>query len=433
MVSVRDHLQREDPLTQETAVFLAEYAEEDDRVDYKQTIDPMSEKGWLEITKDISAFANTYGGYLVFGINDNEKKIVGLPESVADAIKDVNNMHQKINSHLEPNIIGLRAKEFKIEGLSIVIIYIPKSVGVTHMISRNGVFDQPSGKQKTLLQKGTIYVRRSAGNHLADSRDLSDVIERRIDQFRDALLDKVARVIHSPASSDVFILSKDAGDKEGKRFIIKDSPDLIAIKGMSFTIAPETVEEEVAAWSSMSRGKSESLPSPVVLWRWYAHRSEINVCEKYKLAIFQFSLWSEVPAFYWIKGIKAAQIKEALLDAVRNRPNNSGVHGMLIVASFLGRGAYSSVLSALGDYRKRLSPAQQKCPKSGPNLGVGALKAGGLKEDSVSEKKKLDELDSIASSMASPTAKDSKVSALYRSWEAVELDRFLFAQDDRYK
>lgn len=44
MTSVRDHLFREDPLTKETAVFLAEYSEEDDRVDYKETIDPASEK-----------------------------------------------------------------------------------------------------------------------------------------------------------------------------------------------------------------------------------------------------------------------------------------------------------------------------------------------------------------------------------------------------
>jgi hypothetical protein len=146
----------------------------------------------------------------------------------------------------------LRAKEFKIGGLSIVIIYIPQSVGVTHMISKDGVFDHPSGKQKTLLQKGTIYVRRSAGNHLGDSRDLSDVIERRIDQFRDALLEKVAKVVHSPASSDVFILSRDTGDKEAKRFIIEDSPDSIAIKGMSFTVAPEGFEEEIAAWSVLS-------------------------------------------------------------------------------------------------------------------------------------------------------------------------------------
>ena len=65
MSSVHEHLTSKDPLTRETAVFLAEYAEEDDRVDYKETFNPASEKDWLEITKDISAFANTFGGYLV--------------------------------------------------------------------------------------------------------------------------------------------------------------------------------------------------------------------------------------------------------------------------------------------------------------------------------------------------------------------------------
>ena len=148
MISVQDHLLKDDPLTRETALFLAEYAEEDDRVDYKQTIEPTSERCLLEITKDISAFANTHGGYLVFGINDGEKEIVGLSRTVADAIKNVNYIQQKINRYLEPHIIGLRAKEFKIDRLSIVIIYIPQSAGMTHMISKDGSFTQPSGKQK---------------------------------------------------------------------------------------------------------------------------------------------------------------------------------------------------------------------------------------------------------------------------------------------
>jgi len=68
MSSVQDHLLREDPLTRETAVFLVEYAEEDDRLDYKETMDITSEKHWLELTKDVSTFANTYGGYLLFGV-----------------------------------------------------------------------------------------------------------------------------------------------------------------------------------------------------------------------------------------------------------------------------------------------------------------------------------------------------------------------------
>lgn len=429
MTSVRDHIQREDPLTRETAVYLADYSEEDDRVDYKETIDIASEKDWLEITKDISAFANTYGGYLVFGINDGEKKIVGLARGVASIIKDVNNLHQKINRNLEPNIAGLRAKEFKIDGVSIVVLYIPQSVGVTHMISKDGVFAHPSGKQKTLLQKGTFYVRRSAGNHLGDSRDLDGVIERRIDQFRDALLEKVAKVVKSPASSDVFILSKDPEDTEAKRFIIEESPDSIAIKGMSFTVAPEGIEEEIAAWAVLSRGSSESQPSPVVLWRWYADRGDINVSEGHRLAIFQFSLWGGVPAFYWIKALKSARVRETLLGSVRNRPNNEGVSEMLVVASFLGRGVYSTVLSMLGDYKERLNPAMQKYPSSGPRSTFGAIPKGKGEKDSAFRKEKLERLDSLASSVK----KTGKVPALHKRWDAIKIDRFLYAQDDQYK
>ena len=310
-----------------------------------------------------------------------------------------------------------------------MVLYIPQSLGVTHMISKDGIFTHPSGKQKTLLQKGTLYVRRSAGNHLCDSRDLIDVIERRIDQFRDALLEKVAKVVQSPASSDVFILSKDPGDKEERRFIIEDSPDSIAIKGMSFTVAPEGLEEEVAAWSVLSRGNSESLPSPVVLWRWYADRNEINVGEKHRLTIFQFSLWNKVPVFYWIKDIKAARIRETLLEAVRNRPNNDGVSEMLIVASFLGRGVYSSVLSMLGDYKDRVSPAMQVFPRSGPRAAFGTLKKAKLKKDSVFRKDKLDQLDTIASAVK----KTGKIPALQKRWDAEKIDCFLYVQDDQYK
>jgi hypothetical protein len=292
------------------------------------------------------------------------------------------------------------------------------------------IFTHPSGKQKTLLQKGTFYVRRSGGNHLGDSRDLSDLIERRIDQFRDALLDKVSKVVQSPASSDVFILTKDPGDKEAKRFVIEDSPESIPIKGMSFTVAPESVEEEIAAWSVLSRGSSESLPSPVVLWRWYADRSEIKVSENHRLAIFQFSLWREVPTFYWIQRIKAARIREALLWTVRNRSNNNGVPEMLIVSSFLGRGVYSKVLSMLGDYRSRVSPAMQKFPQTGPRLAFGTLQATQKHpKPSVFKKEKLHELDSIASAVK----KTGKVPALMKRWNARKIDCFLYAQDDQYK
>lgn len=53
MTNLDDFLSSSDPLTKEVALFLLTYAEEDNRVDYKLTVDLDSDKEWLGLTKDI--------------------------------------------------------------------------------------------------------------------------------------------------------------------------------------------------------------------------------------------------------------------------------------------------------------------------------------------------------------------------------------------
>ena len=198
---------------------------------------------------------------------------------------------------------------------------------------------------------------------------------------------------------------------------------------MSFTVAPEGFEEEIAAWSVLSRGNSESIPSPVVVWRWYANRNKIKVSEEHRLAIFQFSLWNQAPSFYWIKGIKLAKIREALLETIRNRPNNYGVSEMLIASSFLGKGVYASALALLGDYKDRIKPSMKKFPETGPKSAFGTFKKGKSEKLSAFKKEKLNELDEIASSVK----KTGKAPGLQKRWDALRRDCFLYAQDDQYK
>lgn len=315
--SVEACLSRDDPLSRETAEFLTNYGEEDSRLDYKLTIDPASDRDWLELTKDISAFANTFGGYLVFGVRNQNKDLVGLPSEIEGLLGDANNLLQKINRHLDPAIEHLRAKTFDFDGLRIVILMVPQSRGRTHVISKDGEFTHKSGKKQTLLRKGTFYIRRSAGNHLADSRDLEAVVERRIDQFRASLMEKVAKVVSTPEGSEVFVLSRDPEDKEGKRFVIEDAPDSIPIKGMSFSIAPQGTEEEVAAWTVLSKNSAHVRPPPFEVWKWYATRETCSLALTHKLAVFQFSLWANAPPFFWIMGLRTQDIKPALLDAIK--------------------------------------------------------------------------------------------------------------------
>jgi hypothetical protein len=62
-------------------------------------------------------------------------------------------------------------------------------------------------------------------------------------------------------------------------------------------------------------------------------------------------------------------------------------------------------------------------------LAFGTLPKKRFEKDSVFRKKKLDELDSIASTVK----KAGDVPALHKIWEAANLDCFLYARHDQYK
>ena len=113
---IQKYIESEDPLCDEAIQFLLGYKEEDDLVDYKLTLDPSSEKEWIEIVKDVTAFANTHGGYLFFGIKDHDKSVIGLSGEHAGNLRDVNNIHQKINRFVDPKIGNLRSKEYVSDG-----------------------------------------------------------------------------------------------------------------------------------------------------------------------------------------------------------------------------------------------------------------------------------------------------------------------------
>ncbi|MFK5912986.1 MAG: ATP-binding protein [Woeseiaceae bacterium] len=429
MDNISSLLNLEEPLSKNVVDSLISYDEEDDRLDYKTTLDISSNKEWLELTKDISAFANTHGGYLVFGVSGTNNEVIGITREVANTLKDSNNIQKKVNRNIEPGVASLRSKEFRIENKIIVVVYIPQSKGITHVISKDGAYTYPSGDKKTILKKGTFYIRRSAGNQLADSRDLDNVIDRRIDQFREALINKVAMVVNSPAESNVYILSKDPSVKADERFIIENSSDSIPVKGMSFTIAPDGNEEEISAWSVLYRDNSDLRPPPIEVWKWYSRRTKIQLSKQHRLTLFKFSLWDNVPAFYWIQGLKIKDIKTSLFEAIRDRPSNNEAKQMLTVSAFLGETNYKNALNALGSYKERLAPAMKTFPSMGPRKAFGDIPNIG--------KQTLAQLRSeqakLLNEYAEETISTNKIPTITKRWKSLEIDCFLYAQDDGYK
>ena len=60
-----------------------------------------------------------------------------------------------------------------------------------------------------------------------------------------------------------------------RNFVIRDGPDAMKVAGLSFTVSPETPQQEIAAWTSLG-----ALPDELTVWKWYAQREVVAFTEE---------------------------------------------------------------------------------------------------------------------------------------------------------
>ena len=109
MENIKDIINSKDPLSKSAIDLLLKHREEDLFVDYKENFDLRSQKEWLGITIDAVAFANTHGGYIVFGIEDSTFKLKGIEENTVRGLSDTNLILQKFNRYIYPPFSRIRA------------------------------------------------------------------------------------------------------------------------------------------------------------------------------------------------------------------------------------------------------------------------------------------------------------------------------------
>jgi predicted HTH transcriptional regulator len=135
--------------------------DEGTKLDFKQKIDILIESGRKEIAKDICAIANSRGGrgYLVIGVEDKTKKIIGID---ASEFKE-EQLQQIISSRCEPPIpITIEFVIYQGKNLAIITIY--------------------DGGQKPyqLRENGAFYIRRGSTTDTMRKEELISVLQENL-------------------------------------------------------------------------------------------------------------------------------------------------------------------------------------------------------------------------------------------------------------
>ena len=138
-----------------------------------------NQKKKIEIAKDVSAFANSAGGYIVYGIEEKDHKAFAIsPIDGNEFTKEW--LEQIIQTRIQRKIEGLKIIPVRIDGLiekSIYIVKIPESSFAPHMTSDKRYYKRYNfesvqmeeyeirnlllRKEKTQLQIDAIFCSKS--------------------------------------------------------------------------------------------------------------------------------------------------------------------------------------------------------------------------------------------------------------------------------
>ncbi|RRJ87143.1 ATP-binding protein [Paenimyroides tangerinum] len=141
-------------------------------LDYKEVFSIKENKDKIEFVKDILAFANSKGGYIIYGVN-NDSNWVGLDERSDEKIDDAD--LSNIFDNFIDGEINILTNTVEIDSNFFFIIYIhPTTKNEILSFKKDGQYVKKNWGNKpdkniTVFRKGDVYCRRGSRSIKADS------------------------------------------------------------------------------------------------------------------------------------------------------------------------------------------------------------------------------------------------------------------------
>ena len=174
-------------------------------LDFKSEFDPGSKLEWCEIIKDIVAMANSGGGVIVFGVNnDGSRSKYDISELLSLDDADITNKVEAYTGYQfsEFEMVEIKRKRSRVAALLIFGLNCPM------VFRRNGAHTDER-KSKPAFLSGTVYFRHGAKSEPCRRDDLMAWKDRELASVRDDWLGGIRQVVEAPRGHKVVMVSAD--------------------------------------------------------------------------------------------------------------------------------------------------------------------------------------------------------------------------------
>jgi hypothetical protein len=183
---------------------------ESKRLDFKRDFDPKSGAAWCELIKDIVAFANSGGGIIVFGLNNDGS----LFEFDAQAIFEIElaDIANKIRRYTDCDFSEIEIIEICRDGTRLPAFLIA-GVQVPMIFTKPGTYEVEPPNQRTAFSKGTLYFRHGSKSEPGTTADILKWRENEVERCRREWVKGIRKVVEAPAGHVINVISSPSDGK----------------------------------------------------------------------------------------------------------------------------------------------------------------------------------------------------------------------------
>jgi hypothetical protein len=272
-----------------------------------------------QYAKTIAAFTNARGGYIVFGVGNSPRVVLGLKNHRFEELDDAE-ITSFLNEHFATEV-RIERRTYQIDGQDLGVIWTPQAE------RRPVVCNRDSADQ---LRDGDIYYRYRARSQRIRHAELRSIIEGEAEWRNYALLRMVLKVAKIGADNAVVLNTSDGKlfvPETGKAVLVDE--DLLKkvkfIKEGSFhEIEGDPtlrVIGDVTPAQVVTHEKAIALHTPEIIRAFFGHPLPDGTSPEDVLREMPYESSSYLPVFYFARG----QRQRMRAEPLRRDPNDAHV------------------------------------------------------------------------------------------------------------